>query len=97
MCDHELKDSSDLDPAAGLARVQLIVGRPRMLAPACQAPPVMEEGPAPMSQDAMFGHQLRIATAPLGGVLLCCTACGAYAYTRAKSLRSQCPGNNTGP
>eukprot|EP00972_Heterocapsa_arctica_P101211 14919258-Heterocapsa_arctica.AAC.1 len=25
MCDHELKDSSDLDPAAGLARVQLIV------------------------------------------------------------------------
>eukprot|EP00972_Heterocapsa_arctica_P108080 15917464-Heterocapsa_arctica.AAC.1 len=68
MCDHELKDASDLDPAAGLARVQLIVGRPRVLAPARQAPPVMEERPVPMYQDAIFGHQLRIATAPLGGV-----------------------------
>eukprot|EP00972_Heterocapsa_arctica_P073786 10892648-Heterocapsa_arctica.AAC.1 len=83
MRDHELKDSSDLDPAAGAARVRLVVGRPRVLAPARQAPPVVEEGPDPNLQDALFGHQLRIVTAPLGGIILCCTACGAYAYTRA--------------
>eukprot|EP00972_Heterocapsa_arctica_P047129 6953194-Heterocapsa_arctica.AAC.1 len=97
MCDHELRDASDLDPAAGAPRPQLIVGRPRHPAPARQAPPVQEEEPSPPSQDAVFGHRLRIASAPFGGVILCCTACGAYAYTRAKSLRVQCPGNNTGP
>ena len=44
----------------------------------------------------LFGHTLRVAVAPEGGLLLCCTSCGAYAWKKVRSLTVACKGRGAG-
>lgn len=52
----------------------------------------------PEDQDPtkVLGHKLQVATTSLGGTLLCCVSCGAYAWRRTKALMSKCLGSAAG-
>ena len=89
----EVKDAGELLAVQGYGP-RISVQVPRSLPPAARAwwPEPEHEG-----DQHIFEHRLRVATTSMGGTLLCCLDCGAYAWKRAKALAEECRGLRAGP
>ena len=96
LASREFRDSQELEGSCDQRPRGLRVVNTKLPAPAYSG----SLGVTVLSQEQesnLFGHSLRVAVAPKGGLMLCCTACGAYGWKRAKALTSECQGPAAGP